>query len=128
MTRKPSQHEVTTGDVPDQGQDDDGQDTEQREDEDKDDETKVNNPVSGNSPDNRREDRSQGDALDEPQLLGDRSGNDNDGAMAPVAALAAALQQMAATMARIDARLDQLSRHRRQQPRLLLTTRAARRR
>ncbi|GMF38698.1 unnamed protein product [Phytophthora fragariaefolia] len=108
-TRKPSQHEVTTGDVPDQGQDDDVQDAEQREDQDENDETKPNDQVSENSPDNKRGDLSQGDASDEPQVLGDRSGNDNDGDIAPVAALAAALQQMAATTARIDARLDQLS-------------------
>ncbi|GMF47827.1 unnamed protein product [Phytophthora fragariaefolia] len=49
-TRKPSQHEVTTGDVPDQGQGDDVQDAEQRKDQDEDDETNKNDPISENSP------------------------------------------------------------------------------
>ncbi|KAE8985906.1 hypothetical protein PR003_g23905 [Phytophthora rubi] len=71
-------------------------------------ETKTDDPVDESNSSDERDER---DACDTPSAAQEApvSTNDDSAAIAPVTALAAALQQMATTMARIDARLDQLS-------------------
>ncbi|KAE9038086.1 hypothetical protein PR001_g8116 [Phytophthora rubi] len=71
-------------------------------------ETKADDPVDESNPSDERDEP----GVDDPPSAAQEapaSTNDDGAAMAPVTALAAALQQMATTMARIDARLDQLS-------------------
>ncbi|KAG6611633.1 uncharacterized protein IUM83_13823 [Phytophthora cinnamomi] len=92
------------------GRDEENETADVRGDAAEDDEMKDNDPTDENNPGNARGYHDAGDASGEPRDQA-TDGNDNDGgvAMAPVAALTVALQQMVATVARIDARLDQLS-------------------
>ncbi|KAE9338661.1 hypothetical protein PR003_g11396 [Phytophthora rubi] len=71
-------------------------------------ETKADDPVDESNPSDERD----GPGIDDPPSAAQEapaSTNGDGAAMAPVTVLAAALQQMATTMTRIDARLDQLS-------------------
>ncbi|KAE8889468.1 hypothetical protein PF005_g12181 [Phytophthora fragariae] len=71
-------------------------------------ETKADDPVDESNPSYERDEP----GVDDPPSAAQEapaSTNDDGAAMAPATALAAALQQMATTMTRIDARLDQLS-------------------
>ncbi|KAG6623661.1 uncharacterized protein IUM83_01809 [Phytophthora cinnamomi] len=84
-----------------------GSGRQENKDEGKDEETKQNDAVNDGNSDNEHETRDTGDAADEVREPADNDSSGND-TMTPVAVLTAALQQVAATMARIDARLDQL--------------------
>ncbi|KAE9006788.1 hypothetical protein PR003_g7163 [Phytophthora rubi] len=71
-------------------------------------ETKTDDPVDESNPSDERDEHGADETPSAAQEA-PASTNDDGAAMAPVTALAAALQQMTTTMARIDARLDQLS-------------------
>ncbi|KAE9170056.1 hypothetical protein PF005_g27708 [Phytophthora fragariae] len=71
-------------------------------------ETKTDDPVDESNPSDERDEHGADETPSAAQEA-PASTNDDGAAMAPVTALTAALQQMTTTMARIDARLDQLS-------------------
>ncbi|KAE9017166.1 hypothetical protein PR002_g13464 [Phytophthora rubi] len=78
-----------------------------RRQEDQDEETKGNESDDADNSSDERHDHGAVDTQDAPPADSATGGNEDGAAIAPVAALTAALQQMA--MARIDARLNQLS-------------------
>ncbi|EGZ17428.1 hypothetical protein PHYSODRAFT_331403 [Phytophthora sojae] len=75
---------------------------------DEDEETKASDPVDENNASDEPDEGGADDAPSETQEA-PASTNDDGAAMAPLTALTAALRQMVTTMARMDARLDQLS-------------------
>ncbi|KAE9021477.1 hypothetical protein PR001_g13365 [Phytophthora rubi] len=78
-----------------------------RRQEDQDEETKGNESDDADNSSDERHDHGAVDTQDAPPADSATGGNEDGAAIAPVAALTAALQQMA--MARIDARLNQLT-------------------